>query len=101
MSYEGYDMVLCELGHLSEYDVYSPRNPTSPSERSWNCYCGAAMVWSSSVDTTNGKDETGLCPGEVVLEEIEFSSYHRCECGNKHEIPAIYKIPEKGIGTHY
>lgn len=112
MSYEGYDMVLCELGHVTEYYAHSIDNPTSLSVYSgmhddgrstWKCpYCSSKLAWSTSVDETNGIDETGLCPGDVILEIKEEPIFHTCSCGHVHQTSSVtYKIPEKGIGTHY
>ena len=103
MSFEGRYNVLCENGHLSEWDIWS----NFPLEdNSWRCpYCEAKLAWWTLVDETNGLgiyDEHGELvdptkyPGEVTLEVIEPAKQCQCPtCGHVHySAPERYKVPE-------
>jgi hypothetical protein len=94
MSYEGYDQVLCEKGHLSSFDCFDEGWMFNPI-----CHCGAKLVWYNPVNETNGsfeEDENGIetdirIDGYIELEVLEKGK--RCEhCGMTGE--ATYKIPQ-------
>lgn len=58
MSYEGYERVLCEDGHLHEYDCYEMPDFYN-KENPWKCPdCGKSAAWVQGVDLTNGS----YCP---------------------------------------
>lgn len=68
MSYEGYHVYECQLGHQTHYDVYD-----LPDKETWNCpgepgcnrcgmpprECGAMLGRYQNVDQTNGFDDLG------------------------------------------
>lgn len=98
MSYEGYDQILCENGHLSIYDAFT--SPIGYGEDHWECgVCGADMAWWGGVDETNGEDEeTHMCPGEVDFKMKGQPTASLCKhCGAIKNEPATYEIPE-GVG---
>ena len=94
MSYEGYEVWLCEKGHEHSFDCYD-----TPSVEDWNCpICNSRCVWYTCVDQTNGcNPKTGRCHGEVDLEIDQEAEYEVCKtCGAKKLIrEETYKIPEK------
>ena len=113
MSFEGYNQILCENGHLYEYDVYDSHNPLtwdtwehgSPDGmKRWRCpHCGAHMTWWNQVDETNGLgvyDEHGnlvnsdIYPGEVEL-EVTHNAVYKQRLVEVQVEPPRYKIPEK------
>ncbi|MEE9569705.1 MAG: hypothetical protein V3W37_09985 [Candidatus Binatia bacterium] len=85
MSYEGYELCLCETGHLSSTDCYADLF----DDPKWRCHCGANLAWVDGVDQTN-------CGGHAYpLEQIDDGIRERCEhCDSviKREMPR-YKIP--------
>jgi hypothetical protein len=95
MSYEGYDMLLCEDGHYHQVDAFELIDRDE-----WKCPekdCGKRLIWINSVDETNGVDEeTGQCPGYVELEPLPDNNECKCiQCGHIHRTaPIRYKIPE-------
>lgn len=92
MSYEGYEQVLCQNGHLDEIDAfYFTENDY------WKCdVCGASMAWRNSVDQTNclpyPENE------EIKLEVKTPAVICKCSsCGNLHRTqPETYHIPAEG-----
>lgn len=113
MSFEGYNQILCENGHLYEYNVYDADNPLtwdtwehgSPDgPQGWRCpHCGAHMAWWCQVDETNGLgvyDEHGklvkptMYPGEVKL-EVEDEAHYEERLVSVQVEPPRYKIPKK------
>ena len=92
MSYEGYEQVLCEHGHLSIVDCYSW------SHDEWRCEatvngkpCGAKCAFINSVDETNGES----CG---IIEEFEVAQEVATEvcptCGHAKVVSHTrYKIP--------
>ncbi len=95
MSFEGYDRVLCENGHLFECDVYAICE-TDLNDPNWKCpICGKPKAWSEVVDMTNG-----IKLGEKYQTDLEISedpNYKQCPtCGHVKIIePVKYKIPIK------
>ena len=97
MSYEGYEMWLCEKGHLHTFSAWN-----EPERETWVCPdCAkkgivSLLAWVSCVDETNGADETGHCPGYVELEVVIPTKTCTCkECGHTHVVEEpTYKIPE-------
>ena len=81
MSYEGYDIHLCALGHRWETDAYQDTG-TCP-------YCDGAAIWSCQVDCTNGPGD------EPDLEVLRKAKTEKCpECDHVKVIePTRYKIP--------
>lgn len=62
MSYEGYEQLLCENGHLHMVDCWD-----SPDPKTWRCdSCGAKLAWWNAVDQTNGSYHTCSETGEEV-----------------------------------
>jgi len=82
MSYEGYEIYLCEQGHRWSRDVYSPKAPNCP-------HCKGPRVWTCSIDQTNG-DES-----EPKLEVAEPAP----ACGSCSQPigPTRYVVPEKNV----
>ena len=105
MSYEGFDQILCQNGHLSSYDAFdSPVNGSLENDE-WVCpveNCNSTAVWWTAIDTTNGlEDGSNLYPGQVELELVDDGGVCVCNCGHKHVLKEpVYKIPEYGIGNH-
>ena len=56
MSFEGYEQVLCENGHLIHFDVMETFCNDSIQDRVCSI-CGEKYVWFNVVDTTNGSFE--------------------------------------------
>jgi len=70
VSYEGYEVWLCQNGHEHVEDCYM-----TPDTKTWECPdCGAGLCWTESVDETNGP---GIRLKLQVFEEAEHST---CEC---------------------
>jgi hypothetical protein len=109
MSFEGYERILCENGHLFEYNVYSSVNLDE-----WKCpYCHKKAAWSQIVDETNGawcsecnpecKDDVPGCEwcdhgrvdGYIKLEISQPAKRKVCECCGAVSIESeeTYKIP--------
>lgn len=84
MSYEGYEQILCEDGHLYTFDCYNHRPYAA------TCPCGKPFIWWNSVDCTNEPDE-----GYVALVEKTPAEYCVCACCNhRHQVkPETYYIP--------
>ena len=53
MSFEGFDIKVCENGHLSHIDVYDYEFKGCP-------ICGGSFVFIHTIDQTNGLDEKDL-----------------------------------------
>jgi hypothetical protein len=94
VSYEGWFQLLCANGHLSACDAYEDPPVV--------CRCGASMVWSNSIDNTNGcsspddHSRVGSCEcGMVDLEVVTPGEVCECPtCGVRHEkAEPVYKIP--------
>jgi hypothetical protein len=90
MSYEGYDVHLCALGHMFRSDDAWDK-PKCP-------WCQEDGVYRIMVDETNGADpETGLCPGEDRVNALEVEEAEQtavCNMGHQHiTLPARYRIP--------
>lgn len=87
MSYEGYEVWLCSVGHRHYFDCYN-----SPHSSTWKCDvedCESPLVWRDCVDETN-------CDGEERKLEIDKeATYKTCECcGNKERLTQeTFKIP--------
>lgn len=79
MSYEGYEIYLCEQGHRWGRDVYSPDVPACP-------HCKGPRVWQCSVDQTNYDEQE---PELKVAEPASTCS----ECGQTTG-PVRYVVPE-------
>lgn len=94
MSYEGYEQVLCENGHLEVRDDSSPISMYEGEILEELCFCGAKRVFFNAVDQTNGEDW-----GYIDFEQFLITAANRCECptcGNGHMVGHnIYKIPTK------
>jgi len=78
MSYEGYIRVLCNNGHLTEWDYYEYYNSEEPN----TCHCGAKFVWRNDVDQTN-------CEEEKYIIKLEVDKF------NRDKKICTYKIPDK------
>ena len=66
MGYSGYTEYLCEVGHKSSRDCME--------EKPKDCYhCSGKLVWSNSVDTTNGSfcDAPSPWTTETDSEDVE------------------------------
>jgi len=107
MSFEGYEQVLCENGHLIHFDVMETFCNDSIQDRVCSI-CGEKYVWFNVVDTTNGSFEINPDTGkEERIDgyiELDVKESHKCtceKCGNNHFSSEItYIIPKKGIGHH-
>lgn len=82
MSYEGYEIYLCEQGHRWSRDVYSPDAPNCP-------HCDGPRVWQCSIDQTNGH------PGEPKLEVAEEAP--TCDVCRQTTGPVRYVVPEHNV----
>lgn len=98
MSYEGYEIWLCERGHQHTFDAHN-----GPDRREWVCPDCEKMglvsflAWFTCVDQTNGIDEeTDIEPGWVKLETDKPAKTCTCkECGHVRVVEdETYKIPE-------
>ena len=119
MSYEGYERVLCKLGHLHHFDCYD-----TPDYSIWKCHCVEKAAWTQDIDTTNGSycsafNETNECLAEACcwcdeeskaeckknggridgwfeLEVNEEAEFEVCKCcGHSKKIKErTYKIPK-------
>lgn len=89
MSYEGYDEGLCEDGHYHSWDCWDDP-PAKCLARTTEGVCGKELVWSHSVDQTNGEGEV------AILEVLEEAKTKTCPTCNHQEVVADYryKIPE-------
>ena len=87
MSYEGYEVWLCENGHKATYDCYN-----HPVPETWTCeHCQAPVGYMMSIDTTNG------CGGEEnMLRVITPPIMDSCAlCQHKSIVsPAVYALPK-------
>jgi len=95
MSFEGYYQILCENGHHRSEDVYM-----MPDEDKWRCdICGAKLVWTNTVDLTNGTwgPNEERIDGYIELEVKDPERMCVCEkCGNEHvSEAATYHIPDQ------
>lgn len=100
MSWEGYDQILCESGHLSHRDITPFEDPDLYDK--WRCgFCGGVVAWTNQVDITNGShDEDGTrIDGYVELEVVEPESTCVCDKCNMLHIAkhTRYKIPQPTI----
>jgi hypothetical protein len=85
MSYEGYEQVLCENGHLSVVDAYNDL-------QMFLCSCGAKAAWSNSVDQTNC-EEVGLINMErLLVREAKYETCDKCK-HSKLVFAPVYRIP--------
>ena len=84
MGYSGFYRALCANGHFNRWDAYD--------ESLDHClYCGAEVVWSESIDQTNGYDPNDETP-LIVDTPAEHCTCK--DCGNKHETERVrYKVP--------
>lgn len=84
MSYEGYDQVICEDGHLSTVDCWDDDSA---------CFiCGGKRVWRNGVDDTNC-DEMGIIHdfSSLVITPEELQT---CNLGHPHVVKhAKYRVP--------
>ncbi len=106
MSYEGYEMFLCEKGHKTcmdaGYFLYTEEGDTDSAELNI-CHvpnCGSIFVWSQSIDQTNGYDESYPHSFERELEILAYEDVENHDhYGNVYytRIP-IYAVPEDGTG---
>jgi hypothetical protein len=90
MSYEGYEQILCESGHLTELECFWY------DRKSFKCSCGKGVAWTHSVDETNqSASEYPLMCGVYPLEIIKEGERKYCEHCNSllgYE-ENVYKIP--------
>lgn len=88
MSFEGYDIYLCENGHKHEYDVYDPQN--NPKNKCQ--WCGAKLIFISCIDQTNDSGDEQR--KQLDLKILKKAKYHKCKkCGIKTMIqPECYKL---------
>lgn len=109
MSYEGYDKVLCENGHVNHWNSHDEENPVgfygSDEKRAKCCPdCGGRFVWYCSVDQTNCDidEKTGLEPGDVELVLLEEAKFETCPCCNHSKLISeeVYQIPHPEKGCH-
>ncbi len=87
MSYEGYEVWLCQNGHKTTYDCYA-----HPLPGSWACeHCQAPVGFRMSIDTTNGYggDERMLKIATPAIKDT-------CALCNHESIvsPAVYVLPK-------
>jgi len=93
MSYEGYEQFLCKNGHHWTEDCnFADLGGKCP-------YCKEEIVWTNSVNLTNGSyEENERIDGYIEIEEYikDPSEFCICPtCGNEHIIKtAIYVIPK-------
>ena len=92
MSFEGFDQLLCDNGHLREFDIYLAPDLNNEGNRCPNC--AAVFVWRHTVDETNGyvldDPSTHRHPLEVATEQ----ETKQCNLGHSHvTVEATYKIP--------
>ncbi len=96
MSYEGYEQLLCKNGHYSQCDAHettdwSENGPFHNLELVRCNECGEAIIWSNSVDETNGDGEGIVNLGRFRIKEAKIET---CNLGHYHQVaPAIYRIP--------
>jgi hypothetical protein len=86
MSWEGYYQHLCEKGHYwSKCAEYTEEDITCS-------ICGSHVVWTNTVDTTNGSFEGRKRIDGYIKLKVEKET--KCkECG--HTLEVTYKIPKK------
>ena len=92
MSWEGDYQQLCKKGH------YTSKSAEYQEEDTHCRICGEKIVWTNTIDTTNGSfdDEGNRIDGYVELKE---KSRKTCkECGTVLEI--LYNIPKKKKGIN-
>jgi hypothetical protein len=97
MSYEGYEVALCESGHKRSADCYSGLG--------LRCDCGAGWAWECSIDQTNG------CEHPTHVEQVAFdgvchqgpwsektpAEFDTCNLGHLHlRTEATYHVPKWG-----
>jgi hypothetical protein len=70
MSYEGYEIYLCQNGHKEERDCYDDLGPEQ------KCSCGAFFCWHYAVDQTN---DNGVAPVLVINTLAEYDECPTCE----------------------
>lgn len=101
MSYEGYEVTLCERGHRRTVDssyYYGGGNPPIIT-----CSCGAPFVWHADIDQTNGCDDQcdktkfQWCH-EGLFEVREVALYQKCDLGHTHTIREETYHPPKDFG---
>ncbi len=97
MSYEGYEVALCEVGHKRFADCYSGLN-------AW-CDCGAKWAWTCDIDQTNGcyhEAEEGRMRMNGVCHEGPWgektpAEYDVCNLNHLHlRTEATYHVPDWG-----
>lgn len=79
MGYQGYSEYLCAKGHYNTCDCYESLSACQVEG------CGAALVYSHSVDETNGREDShpGTCP--APKKEIGFEdAWHVDHHGNRY-----------------
>ncbi len=69
MSYEGYEIGLCELGHFRSSDCYI-------ANRDERCSCGALFAWWFAVDQTN---DSGVRPLLIIWKDAEYDRCLTCD----------------------
>lgn len=95
MSWEGYYQVLCANGHPSS---------TYPHDGDEACRCGAPIVWTHTVDLTNGCEcgdsldvPVNGCPAHPLPLDVKEKAVTK-ECPTCHHVEVVkeatYKIPE-------
>lgn len=104
MSWEGYEQVLCENGHLSIHDPYNYMFMEREYWDQWECrVCGGKKAWSNLVDQTNGSHEINELGEEVRVDgfvELEVATpakVEKCHCCGHEKVAEeeIYKIPQR------
>jgi hypothetical protein len=90
MSYEGYIQALCENGH---YNQFQDRMDVDPEAEVCHI-CKSKIVWTNSVDDTNG-DHWGLIPPDLFNAFLKSpSKVETCNLGHSHVIfHEVYDIP--------
>ena len=90
MSWEGYDQVLCTMGHLS--NMASPYSWEEP--KTFICpKCSSLEAFRWIVDLTNGEVEGDDSTFPYPFEEVERVQ-EVCNLGFTHVHEVRYKIPE-------
>lgn len=86
MSYEGYVVYLCEVGHVSKADAYDKIDACR--------YCRARLKWSAEVDETNGYDEELWITQDPQMRKIgEEDVWHVDHYGNEYATKRLLYEP--------
>ncbi len=113
MSYEGYEQLLCKVGHQSGVDAMELMYGSATDGKCRLPECDEPIVWRNGVDQTNGccpkegtwpagchrDEDCESCSMIVELEEATPAEYDECsQCHHRKLIKEeTYKIPsDKG-----